>query len=126
MARTTKKSILVVEDDTFLARALASKLKKEGFDVAVLRDGEKVLETVKTDTPDMLLLDLMMPRKDGFAVLKELRADATLKKLPVIVLSNLSQEPDTDTTKGLGVLEHLVKADTPLSSIVKRIKQHLQ
>lgn len=126
MARATKKNILVVEDDTFLARALASKLKKEGFDVAVLRDGEKVLETVKADTPDMLLLDLMMPRKDGFAVLKELRTDAALKKLPVIVLSNLSQEPDTDTTKDLDVLDHLVKADTPLSLIVNRIKQHLQ
>ena len=122
----SKKKVMLVEDDQFLARALGSKLKKEGFDVTVLRNGDQALEALKGSTPDILLLDLIMPEKDGFAVLEEIRANASLKKLPVMVLSNLGQETDTKATKELGALEHLVKSDTPLVDIVERIKHHLK
>lgn len=121
-----KKEIMIVEDDQFLARALASKLKKEGFSATILKDGEEALEALKKSVPDMLLLDLMMPRKDGFAVLEEIKRNDALKDLPIMVLSNLSQVPDTNATKEYGVLEHLIKADTPLSTIVERIKVHLK
>lgn len=118
--------VMVVEDDQFLSRALTSKLKKEGFEVELVKNGQQALDKLKESKPDILLLDLIMPKRDGFSVLEEIRNDKDLEKLPVLVLSNLSQTPDTDATKELGVLEHLVKSDTTLSDIVERVKHHLK
>lgn len=126
MSKTAPKKILIAEDDRFLARALSAKLKKEGFEVEALRDGEQVVPALHDKKPDMLVLDLIMPHKDGFAILEEVRSTDALKELPVVVLSNLSQASDTETTKRLGALEHIVKADTPLAKIVERIRHHLK
>ena len=122
---TTRHNVLLVEDDRFLSRVLASKLKREGFEVKVARNGEQALETLVSFIPDIMLLDLIMPQADGFFVLQHIRADQKYKNIPVMVLSNLSQASDVAATEELGVLEHLVKANTPLATIVERIKHHL-
>ena len=122
---TAVKKVMVVEDDQFLARVLTAKLEDEGFSVQALRNGKEALAALQKSIPDIMLLDLIMPQQDGFAVLEQIRADERLKDLPVMVLSNLSQATDTAATERLDVLEHLVKADTPLSDIVERVKYHL-
>ncbi len=117
------KKILVVEDDQLLARALELKLSSEGFQSKVASDGEEVLKILEYEKFDLMLLDLILPKKDGFAVLADLKAKNST--MPVVVLSNLGQEADTKKAKELGALNYFIKADTSIASIVHYIKQNL-
>ena len=121
-----KKKLLVVEDDFFLIKIFQAKLTHEGFEVQVASDGELALEILKTFIPDMILLDLVMPKKDGFEMLKDLNANKKLKDIPFIVLTNLGQETDIERVKKFGIIDYLVKADTPIQQVVDRIKKALQ
>ncbi|MFA6255066.1 MAG: response regulator [Patescibacteria group bacterium] len=117
--------VLVAEDDQFLSKAYSAKLKKSGFEVMLANDGEEVMQKVKTEKPDIILLDLIMPKKDGFEVLAELKKDEKLKKIPVVVLSNLGQEEDITRGKKLGAVGYLVKSNIPISAVVEKINQIL-
>jgi DNA-binding response OmpR family regulator len=117
------KKILVIEDERPLARALELKLQHEGFEVVTLHDGESAVDAVKKDTYDLILLDLMMPKMDGFAVLKEFQNQNL--KTPTIVISNLSLEVDRKKVLELGASDLLVKSNTPLAEIVNRINSLL-
>jgi len=120
-----KHTVLVAEDDKFLVKIFKDELEKEGFNVIIALDGNEAMLKLKTEKPSLVLLDLIMPIKNGFEVLKEMKLNDELKDIPVIILSNLGQ--GTDIKKGieLGALDYLVKSDVTISDIVKKVKKHL-
>jgi DNA-binding response OmpR family regulator len=121
-----KKKILLAEDDEFLSRALEDKLNKDGFQPVIALDGEKALDILKSEPIDLILLDLMMPVKNGFDVLSEINSDEKLSKIPVIVSSNLGQESDIQKAKDLGADDFLIKVNSNLKDIMGIIEKHLK
>ncbi|KKR21914.1 MAG: Two component transcriptional regulator, winged helix family [Candidatus Moranbacteria bacterium GW2011_GWA2_39_41] len=117
--------ILIAEDDKFLIKVYQTKLTKEGFQVEIATNGEEALKLAREKNPDLIFCDLMMPIKDGFETLKELKADPKLKKIKVIILSNLSQEEDKKRVLDLGAEEYIVKADVPFSEVIALAKKYL-
>lgn len=117
------KRVLVVEDRKPMAKALAIKLERAGFEARVAEDGEEALKILKNESYDLILLDLVMPKIDGFTLLAELQARKI--KTPAIVLSNLSQEEDERRAKELGALDFFVKSEIPINEVVDRIKKTL-
>jgi DNA-binding response OmpR family regulator len=117
--------IVVAEDDRFYSSIFKTKLTKEGFDVVIAENGEEALKAIKARRPELLLLDLIMPVKDGFGVLKDLRADSKLKDLKVIVATNLSQEEDKQRVMALGAIDYVVKTNVSINEMVEIIKKHL-
>ena len=115
------RKILWIEDDTFLSELLSTKLVAEGTVALHARDGEEALHILEKETPDVILLDLVLPGISGFDILKHIKKDERLKKIPVIVLSNLGQQDDIDRTKALGAAKHLVKSDLDLDRIAYEI-----
>lgn len=121
-----KKKILVVEDDFFLIKVFQTKLSKSGYEVQIAADGVIAFEVLKTFTPDLIMLDLVMPRKDGFEVLEDLNKDPKLKKIPVVVLTNLGQESDIERVKKYGVKDYLVKSDISIDKVVEMAQKLLK
>jgi CheY-like chemotaxis protein len=119
------KKILIAEDDKFLSKILATKIAKEGYEVAVAMDGEEALEKIKSEKPDAIFLDLIMPKKTGFEVLEQMKNDGSINKIPVIVLSNLGQVDDIQKSLSLGAKDHVIKANTPIDEIVSKIEKYL-
>lgn len=117
--------VLVAEDDKFLVKAYQAKLAKAGFEVKVATDGEEFETIIRTFTPNVILLDLMMPKKNGFEVLKDLKSSANFKNIPVIVTSNLSQPEDKQKALALGASEYIVKSDIPIQEIVQKLQQYI-
>lgn len=120
-----RKYILIVEDDEFISDVYQRKLLLEGFEVALAKDGEEALRTIRERRPDLVLLDIMIPLKDGFQVLSELRVDAGLSDIRVVVMSNLSQGKDIAHAKELGALDYIVKSNIALPDMVQRIRKAL-
>jgi len=121
----SKKVILLVEDDEFLSELYATKLNLEGFEVLSAADGKKGLKLALEQRPDLILLDIILPKLDGFEVLKALRADAVGKGIPVILLTNLSQRDEVKRGLELGAADYLVKAHFMPSEVVKKIKAQI-
>jgi DNA-binding response OmpR family regulator len=119
------KYILVGEDDKFYGKIYLTKFPKEGLDVKVVTDGQQVLDELKARRPDLLLLDMVMPVKDGFAVLSEIHKDPGLSDLKVIVLSSLGQEEDTKKAIELGANDYIVKTNVSIGEIVDKVKSFL-
>jgi DNA-binding response OmpR family regulator len=117
--------ILLAEDDRFLRKAAETTLKRSGFEVTTATDGEEALRAVGTCNPHLVLLDLIMPKVQGFEVLKSLKADAATAGIPVIVLSNLGQERDVQRALEGGAAAYLVKANLSLEELVKRVRETL-
>ncbi len=118
------KKILIVEDEKPIAKALGLKLNFAGFNTEVAVDGEMALEILAKEKFDLILLDLVMPRLNGFAVLETLKNKGL--KTPVIVLSNLSQASDELKAEELGAVGFLVKSNVPIKDIVKNIQEILK
>ena len=119
------KKILLAEDDKFLSRAYKEALEQAEFEVLTAFNGEEALIKMRAEKPDLVLLDLIMPVKNGFEVLGETAIDPVLRDIPIIILSNLSQETDVERGKALGAVDYLVKADFSLQAVVAKIKEHL-
>lgn len=117
--------ILLVEDDKFLATALSDKLAREGFVVIKAANGQEAAAKIRLERPDLVLLDLIMPQKNGFEVLAEMKLEPLTKHIPVIVLSNLGQEADIKKAKDLGASDYLVKSDVEMKTVVEKIKGEL-
>ncbi|MBU1255934.1 response regulator [Patescibacteria group bacterium] len=117
------KTIIFIEDEPTLQKTVGRFLENEGYEVKSAIDGETGLAMVKKIKPDLVLLDLILPKKDGFEVLKELKADETTKDIPVIILTNLEKTADIEKTLSLGATTYLVKANYELEEIVKKIKE---
>lgn len=119
------KRILLVEDDDALANVYVTRLQAEGFDTRRINNGEEALATVKTYQPDLVLLDIMMPKVSGFDVLDQLRRTPDTAKTKVIMLTALSQDSDKERAKQLGVDDYLVKSQVVIADVIERIRQHL-
>lgn len=126
MANLELKRILLAEDDLFLQKMYAVKLGREGLEVDVADDGEKALAAMRARRPDVVLLDIIMPKKDGFTVLEEMKADSALKDIPVIVLSNLGEVEDVKRAKRLGADDYLIKAHFLPSEVVAVVKKYIK
>lgn len=123
--KKSKKIVFVIEDDTFLVQAYQIKLKKEGIEVWVATDGEEALKFLKKDPPNLILLDIMLPKINGFSVLEEIKKNEKWKNTPVIILSNLGQQQDIEKGKSLGVNDYIVKANARINEVVEKIKKYL-
>jgi DNA-binding response OmpR family regulator len=126
MAKAKTYKILLIEDNPAMNKVYRNRLTSEGFEVVSAMDGQEGLDAAIKDKPDIVLLDLVMPKMDGFDVLVEIRKKYSKKKLPVIILSNLGQKSDIEKADKLGSNDYLVKADFSLIDAVKRIRQHLK
>ncbi len=121
----SKKTILLVEDDEFLAELYGTKLGLEGYEVLLANDGEKGLKMIKDKKPHLILLDIILPKMDGFEILKAMRSEKSVKDIPVILLTNLSQKDEVKKGLDLGAKDYLIKAHFMPSEVVKKIKETL-
>jgi len=119
------KKILFIEDESALQDAVTTVLKEEGYDVRSALDGETGLEAAKREKPDLILLDLILPRMDGFAVLEALKKEEATREVPVMILSNLEGGADIERALGLGATTYLVKTNYRLEEVVEKIKEVL-
>ena len=117
--------ILLIEDDPFLLSMYSIKFEAEGFIVVTADDGEKGLEIAKKENSDIILLDILMPKMNGFEVLEKLKADERTKEIPIILLTNLNQKDEIEKGLILGADDYLIKAHFMPSEVVTRIKKIL-
>lgn len=115
------RRVLLAEDDRFLRRAAEARLRRHGLEVLTAADGEEALRVARAEPLDLVLLDVVMPKLQGFEVLKALKQDAATARIPVIVLSNLGQERDVAQAMALGAVAFLVKANLSLQDLVDRV-----
>lgn len=117
--------ILIVEDEKALANALADKLGREGYKTSIASNGEEALTMIKAGQFDLILLDLVMPRKGGFETLEELKSSPEFRTIPVIVLSNLGEDESLKKALRLGAADYFVKSDHPIGEVVEKVKAYL-
>lgn len=120
------KSILLIEDDPFLIDIYTTKLKKAGFEVNSVTDGEEGFKKAKEKIPNLIVLDIVLPHIDGWEILKKIKADEKLKPVPVIILSNLGQKSEVEKGISLGATKYLIKAHYTPSQVVEEIKKVLK
>lgn len=121
-----KALIFLVEDDSFISGMYQVKLKNMGYDVEVASDGDAAWERLQKDPlPDLLLLDVVLPKKDGFEILEQLRADGRMKDLSVILLTNLGQKPDVERGVKLGADDYIIKAHFTPSEVMDKVEKIL-
>ncbi|HKX72410.1 MAG TPA: response regulator [Candidatus Saccharimonadales bacterium] len=119
------KKILVVEDELALSQVLSDRFTEEGFDVQTAADGEEGLQKATTWQPDLVLLDIVMPKMDGMTMLHKLRADPVGKTMPVILLTNLSDTEDVYDAMANGVYDFLVKSHWDLEDLIHEVQAKL-
>lgn len=117
--------ILIIEDEEILLNVLKSKLEKEGYEVVAAVDGEEGLKMIDETKPDMVLLDIVMPKMNGFEVLDALKSQGKIPALPVIIISNSGQPVEVDKALEYGIKDYLVKAEFDPQEVVDKIKKHL-
>lgn len=120
-----KYRILVVEDDKFISKAYKAGLEREGFEVIAAVDGKEAIDRLTEGNIDLVLLDLILPIKNGFDVLADIKLNDDFRKIPIIVLSNLGQGTDADKARSLGAVDYFVKSNISLADVVKKIKQYI-
>ncbi|EKD46887.1 MAG: hypothetical protein ACD_67C00027G0002 [uncultured bacterium] len=121
-----KKRILVVEDEQALAKAIIAKFENSGFEVFWAQNGEECLNVAFEQHPDLILLDIIMPKMDGITALNKLRSDTWGKNVPIIMLTNLSSAEDVDMATKNGVFDYLIKSDWKLEDVVKKVSEKLR
>lgn len=122
-----QKKIIIIDDDPIIRNMYKTKFESSpGFSVAgTAENGKLGLELIQKKKPDFILLDIMMPKSDGFEVLEQLKKDVDLKRIPVIMLTNLAHEEDREQSIKRGAQDYLVKANTTPSVVLKRVKEIL-
>ncbi|OGF28800.1 hypothetical protein A2477_04405 [Candidatus Falkowbacteria bacterium RIFOXYC2_FULL_47_12] len=120
-----KSSILIVEDDQTIATMYSVSLQNEGYTVSVAENGEQGLILARETHPGVILLDIIMPKMDGFSMLKELKNDEATKEIPVVLLTNLGQDEDKERGEQLGASDYLVKTDYTPRQVSEKIKTYL-
>jgi DNA-binding response OmpR family regulator len=119
------KTILFIEDESVLQKTVGDYLRKENFKMISALDGKTGLEMAKEEKPDLILLDLILPKLHGFEVLKKLKKDENIKNIPVIVLTNLESLEEVDKALELGATTYLIKSQYKLEEVVEKIKEIL-
>ncbi|TAK95039.1 response regulator [Patescibacteria group bacterium] len=117
----TKKRVLLVEDDTFVSNIYQVKLEKEGFVVALATNGLEAIKQLESGSFDMVLLDIVMPYMDGIETLKKMKADSRWQRLPVILLTNLSEREKIEEALGIGANDYLIKSHFTPSEVIEKI-----
>lgn len=123
-----KEKILLVEDEKIMIDLLKKKLLQEGYEVFVAEDGEEGLKKMREmdPKPDLILLDIIMPKLGGFEVMEEMQKDKNLKKIPVIVISNSGQPVELDKARKLGAKDWLIKTEFDPKEVIEKVKRQLQ
>ena len=117
------KKILLVEDEPLLSNLLKQRLEKEGMEVVQAHDGQEALDFLRATKPDLIILDIILPKVSGFEVLQFLQSDPQLEKAPVIIASNLGQDTDMTKGKSLGAVQYFVKAKMSIEDLVGEVKK---
>ena len=117
--------ILVIEDDQLLSSLIAQRLSDAGHEVEAAYTGEQAIESVGKNPPDLVLLDILLPGKNGYEILHELKANESTSKVPVIVLSNLGQKEDIDKAMSEGADDYMVKVNFTPKEILEKVRQFL-
>lgn len=118
--------VLIVEDDVYLVKAYEAKLATSGFEVKIVTDGDQALEAMESFKPDVVVLDIVMPRRDGYSFLEEVKKHSEYEDIPIIVASNLGQKSDIEKVKDLGVIDYIVKSDMSLDDLVAKVQAALK
>ena len=116
------KKILIIEDEEILLDLLKSKLEELGYDVYFALDGEKGLKAIRDIVPDLILLDMVMPKMSGFEVMEAMQKDPSIKDIPVIIISNSGQPVELDKAKQLGAKDWLIKTEFDPAEVLKKVK----
>lgn len=117
--------ILIVEDEEFLTRALKDNFEAEGCIVDTAMNGEEAMERIRKERPNLILLDLLMPKKDGFYVLEEVKKNPEWKLIPVIILSNLGGDAEIKRALEMGADDYFVKSQHPIEEVIEKVKEYL-
>ena len=117
--------ILIVEDDKFLSNAYELKFAMIGYQVKIAINGDEALKILETFTPDLILTDILMPESNGIKLMEHLKNSPTLKSIPVIVASQLSDKKDIDKCMALGVKEYIIKSDMTIDDLEQRIRKYI-
>lgn len=120
------KKVLIIEDDHFLSSLMKARLEKEGFSTMQAFDGEEAFNLLKQNKPDLIVMDLIMPKVSGFELLENISVDPQISRVPVMVLSNLGQDSDIDKVKRLGATQYFVKVQTSIDDLVVKVKELLK
>ncbi len=122
-----KQKILIIEDEKVLSELLEKKIKEEGYEVSIAVDGEDGLELMKKEKPDLVLLDIIMPKMDGFEVMEEMNKhpELNLKKIPVVIVSNSGQPVEIDRALTLGIKDYLIKTQFDPIEVIDKIKKQI-
>ena len=121
-----KKKILIIEDEKLLLEMYQSRFEKEGYQVLTATTGRPGLKLAKEEKPDLIILDILMPRTDGYEVIKKVREDAQIKKIPILVLSNLGQQEEINKGLKLGADDYIVKTDITPSELINKVERMLK
>jgi len=119
------KKILIVEDDPLMSRVYCTTFKIKGYEVEAAMDGEEGITKTSSFRPDLVLLDVMMPKKNGFEVLNTLKSDPSTRSIPVVMLTNLAGEKDMETALACGALKYIVKSDHDPDKVADMITEML-
>lgn len=122
----TNKKILLVEDDPFLLDIYKKKFHLAGIEMRIAEDGQQALEMIQDDPPDVLLLDIVLPRVGGWQILEKIKSDKSLEKMQIIILSNLGQKEEVAKGLNMGAIRYLIKAQFTPNEIVEEVKKLLQ
>ena len=117
--------ILIIEDDPLINKMYSEKLSRDGYQTDIAENGQLGLDKMKQNPPDLLILDIMMPKMGGIEVIDAMKQDTNLEKIPIIVLSNLSESADIEKAKKRGIKEYLVKSDLDPEDVSKAVKKYL-
>ena len=124
--KNKNEKVLIVEDDKFLLKAYRIKFKKAGFEIFTAKDGSSGFEAAKKKKPSIILLDLMLPKMNGFEFLKKIKKDKKLKNIPVIAISVLGQKIDQEKALLLGAEDYFIKTDYTLDDVIKKVKTFIK
>lgn len=117
--------ILIIEDDPFLSEMYAVKFSQANFEVEVAIDGKEGMQKINENKPDLILLDIILPKMDGFEVLEKVKTDPQTKKIPVVLLTNLGQRSEVEKGLALGADEYIIKAHYTPTAVVAKVKEIL-
>ena len=120
-----QKTILLVEDEPLLANLLKQRLEKDGYTMLSAGDGEEALSVLKANHPDLILLDIILPKMSGFELMEKLKDNPAYGSSPIVIISNLGQDSDIEKGKILGAIGYFVKAKLSIEDLIKRIKSFL-
>lgn len=119
------KKILIIEDEIILRNLLEKKFKQEGYDVAVAVDGEDGIDKMRENKPDLIILDIVMPRLDGFGVMEKMQEDEGLKNINIMIVSNSGQPVELDRARRLGARDWLIKTDFDPQEVISKVSKIL-